>query len=577
MEQEYKVIFDPSEEDNRNVEKITTFLESYEIPYTVDDEIFGLIRIHDIKNNREIQLRYVSSNHYPMDNSNRFGESHKGVPHNYFINISHKNYEKNIRTIWIFDFEMNQVSDVVTYTGEVLKDYHRQWEVIKNTIKTATGHIDHRFYARDCEVRLVDNKELRPFLETNCFYGYRSANKNLGLYLKKDKNGFKAGTLLMIYTFGYNFYGNKKRQDNPFIEIIRVSTLIGCQVIGGASKCLTHFFNEYPVLRIGDRDIKVNELKFYVDASHNDGRAMLSLCFKFENWVGEGFMNLWLEDYCSEDGKLKGKKGEIFHRKPMFHKRIMELIKQKKIVSIANAGTSVYSITKEEFFGNYIDLGLPSGTKWAKKNLGAETEEDAGLYFQWGDTQGYTSEQIGYGDGLKQFSWDDYKHLINIGNSDFLKYNSTDGKTVLDSEDDAVHAEIGGNYMIPTREDFIELINNTDIYLVTETGQEIKGNVVDSSPNGLISITWEEKSSSNIKGIKLCKKNDNSIYIFIPAVGCSFFDKVQCNGIAGYIWTSSLCMENIDNAWYFGFSGGNAGVSSDNRFGGCSIRGILKK
>ena len=87
MEQEYKVIFEPSEEDNRNVEKITTFLESYEIPYTVDDEIFGLIRIHDIKNNREIQLRYVSSSHYPMDNSKRFGESHKGVPHNYFINI----------------------------------------------------------------------------------------------------------------------------------------------------------------------------------------------------------------------------------------------------------------------------------------------------------------------------------------------------------------------------------------------------------------------------------------------------------------------------------------------------------
>lgn len=35
---------------------------------------------------------------------------------------------------------------------------------------------------------------------------------------------------------------------------------------------------------------------------------------------------------------------------------------------------------------DYVDLGLPSGLLWAKKNLGAETEEDAGLYFQWGDT-----------------------------------------------------------------------------------------------------------------------------------------------------------------------------------------------
>ena len=44
---------------------------------------------------------------------------------------------------------------------------------------------------------------------------------------------------------------------------------------------------------------------------------------------------------------------------------------------------------------DYVDLGLPSGLLWAKKNLGAATEEDAGLYFQWGDTQGYTAEQVG--------------------------------------------------------------------------------------------------------------------------------------------------------------------------------------
>ena len=43
---------------------------------------------------------------------------------------------------------------------------------------------------------------------------------------------------------------------------------------------------------------------------------------------------------------------------------------------------------------DYVDLGLPSGLLWAKKNLGAATEEDAGLYFQWGDTVGYTAEQV---------------------------------------------------------------------------------------------------------------------------------------------------------------------------------------
>lgn len=46
-----------------------------------------------------------------------------------------------------------------------------------------------------------------------------------------------------------------------------------------------------------------------------------------------------------------------------------------------------------------IDLGLPSGILWADRNIGAATPEDSGLYFQWGDTQGYTAEQVGNGAG----------------------------------------------------------------------------------------------------------------------------------------------------------------------------------
>ena len=45
----------------------------------------------------------------------------------------------------------------------------------------------------------------------------------------------------------------------------------------------------------------------------------------------------------------------------------------------------------------YVDLGLPSHLKWAKCNIGANSEEKTGLYFQWGDTQGYTAEQVGNG------------------------------------------------------------------------------------------------------------------------------------------------------------------------------------
>lgn len=342
--------YTPTEKDYENVGIIEDFLKEKNIPYSIDPDIFGLFYLND----KTVELRYVDSFFHKMDNSKRFGEKCKGIEHEYFINLSHEKADNGIRVIWIFDFEMSQTNPIVK-DGIVIENYHRQWEVIKNTICTCTGRISHRFYARDCEVREVHNDELRPFLETNCFYGYRSGNKNLGLYLKKDKNGFKAGTLLFVYTFGYNFYGNKKREaegETPFIEIIRVSTLIGCQVIGGASKCLKHFCENYPVLHIGERDIVVDELRFYIDSSHNDGRALKTLGFHFISWKGCGFMNMFTEDVDDIDtvsGKhLKGKKGEIFHRKPMYHKQIMRLIGEGKIISIANAGTTVCSITRSE-------------------------------------------------------------------------------------------------------------------------------------------------------------------------------------------------------------------------------------
>lgn len=341
--------YEPSQEDLDNIKKIEDFFNEEGIPYEKDKDYFGIFYLND----RSIEIRYINSYYHPMDNEKRFGKERKGIVHDYFIHISHDNYEKGIRTIWIFDFEMSQSNRIMIDGKEV--EYHRQWEVIKNTLRTCTGHIHHRFFARDCEVREVGNKELRPFLETNCFYGYRSANKNLGLYLKKDKNGYKEGTLLMVFTFGYNFYGNKKRPDDPFIEIIRVSTVLGCQVIGGMSKCLKHFLLEYPKLSIGGKEVKVKELRFYVDSSHNDGRGMQAsgLGFNFISWAGAGFMNRWTVDY--DDGTLKGKRGEIFHRKPMFHKLIMQLIGEGKIVSIANAGTGVYSITRKEYLSRFSD------------------------------------------------------------------------------------------------------------------------------------------------------------------------------------------------------------------------------
>lgn len=355
---EYGVVeYTPNEYNIKHINMIEEFLNSRNIPYEKDKNVFGLYYLND----KTLQLRYVNSLKYPMDNSKRFGEKCNGVYHDYFIDISHKNHDNGIRTIWIFDFEMEQKNTIITDEGETIENFSRQWEVIKNTICTATGNIDKRIYARDCEVREISNKEARMFLDTNCFYGYRSATITMALFLKKDKCGLKKGTMLMVYSFGANFYGNKKCQDKPKIEIIRVSTKIGCQVIGGMSKCLKHFLLQYPTMKVGDKVVDVDELVFYVDASHNDSRGMQAsgLSFNFVSWHGNGFMNYFVEDCYEElerNGKkqiLKGKKGEVFHRKPMFHSAIMRLIGEGKIISVANAGTIVFNMTRNEFLSRF--------------------------------------------------------------------------------------------------------------------------------------------------------------------------------------------------------------------------------
>ena len=114
---------------------------------------------------------------------------------------------------------------------------------------------------------------------------------------------------------------------------------------------------------------------------------------------------------------------------------------------------------------SYVDLELPSGTLWAIKNVGARKPSDEGLYFQWGDTKGYTKDQVGKD---KQFTWDDYKFSINGSSSDFSKY----GAPVLQLEDDAAHVNMGGDWHIPTFEQFDELFGGTDYKFTTLDGIE---------------------------------------------------------------------------------------------------------
>lgn len=176
------------------------------------------------------------------------------------------------------------------------------------------------------------------------------------------------------------------------------------------------------------------------------------------------------------------------------------------------------SLTKDDYSVHfkdreYVEIG---GIKWATMNIGAKSITDYGLYFQWGDTQGYTADQVGSGEGKKYFGWADYKFNPSGDGLTFTKYNSTDGKMVLDASDDAARANWGGSWRMPTTDEYVAL-------------------------SGAVTTEWVTNyQGSGVNGRLMTDKTDSSKTLFFPAAG-SFADGGPfAVGSYGYYWSSSL-------------------------------------
>ena len=197
----------------------------------------------------------------------------------------------------------------------------------------------------------------------------------------------------------------------------------------------------------------------------------------------------------------------------------------------------------------WVDLGLPSGTLWATYNVGATKPEEYGLYFAWGETEGYS----GITD-TKQFNWSDYK-LCGGSNTTITKYNNNssygtvDNLTTLELVDDAVY-QSDNTCRMPTKADFEELTANT-------------------------TSTWETLNGVNGRRFT-SKTNGNSI--FVPAAGYCGNGSVFNVGSYGYLWSSSLNESNPSVGWYLGFNSGDVNVSSYGyRFNGFLVRAVKSK
>ena len=199
----------------------------------------------------------------------------------------------------------------------------------------------------------------------------------------------------------------------------------------------------------------------------------------------------------------------------------------------------------------YVEIG---GLKWATMNVGANSITDTGLYFQWGDTQGYTADQVGDGEGKKYFGWADYKYG-NGGSSatSMTKYNSSDKKTVLEASDDAAQANWGGAWRMPTTAEFQAL-----------------GNAVNTA--------WTaDYQGSGVAGFVCTDKTDDTKTLFFPAAGYCNNGSVLNVGDGGLYWSSSLFAGRPQ--YCLGLYFGAGGVTWDNfnnyRYFGFAVRGVV--
>ena len=124
----------------------------------------------------------------------------------------------------------------------------------------------------------------------------------------------------------------------------------------------------------------------------------------------------------------------------------------------------------------YVDLGLPSGTLWYNKNLGANSPTARGAYYSWGNKEGYVAS---YTEGDYEGTIVDYSFIQN-------NYELTNGYQLSDGyipvDNDAASEALSEGWVIPTVQQFQELVNNCTITWVTI--DEIPGKLFTSNING---------------------------------------------------------------------------------------------
>lgn len=201
----------------------------------------------------------------------------------------------------------------------------------------------------------------------------------------------------------------------------------------------------------------------------------------------------------------------------------------------------------------YVDLGLPSGLKWAKCNLGASKPSDYGDFYAWGEIATKTTWAV----------WEFYKWMQS-GQSEW-KYITK--YTIADGETEAIWYDSSGNFI----GDNITTLVAADDAATQQLGSPWRMPTVDEINELLDKCTWTWTTQDGVNGHQVDGPNGNAI--FLPATGYISDLFIINRGDLGYYWSSSLSPSSHDASLFY-FDSVNHAWAYEHRRCGLSVRPV---
>lgn len=205
------------------------------------------------------------------------------------------------------------------------------------------------------------------------------------------------------------------------------------------------------------------------------------------------------------------------------------IITDNKTGQTASFTVTVTDPNSTDVSGEFIDLGLPSGTLWASYNIGATQPEEYGEYYAWGETEVKT-----------KYFWSNY---IQCNGSKETCYDL--GPEISGTSYDAARTKWKGGWQLPTFDQFNELIYNC-------------------------SYTWT--TVNDVTGKMFTGPNGKTI--FFPAAGYKA-NEVSNSGSYGYYWSGTQDPDNIIRAYNLSISEEKPRCLNNYRYAGFTIRPVI--